>query len=199
MGLRNVLRPLAERRRRTGCALAASMAAATLVVGPWPAPIPGQASAQASAACPSRVGVATPQRQVIDALAESCSAAQYAKLFRTATLGVLPVDQVMDGQARPLRGPDRAVSSTIGGLWSGKSFHRRWLLNRVAGTEAGRAEVFTAASVLDGRPAIRLDYRRSVLSGMHDEIRELPNGVYIGYGFVQNRPVVAFWLWPADR
>ncbi|WP_341268288.1 hypothetical protein [Gordonia malaquae] len=164
-----------------GCAAALALVAA-------PAP------ADAAPRCPSTVTAATSKAATVSALRNTCSQAGVDHLFRTAQAGALPVG-VYNGQARPIGGPNSGASSAIGGVWAGKHFYRGWLTNRVLGGEALPANVYYGRSALDGKRVIRIDYARSGLGGLHDEIRRLGNGVYLGYGFDGPRRIVTFWVW----
>jgi hypothetical protein len=68
-------------------------------------------------------------------------------------------------------------------VWQGKIFREDGtMINRVFG--AGRAipaDVFVGESLLDGQPALILDYSRSRLwPEVRDEIREVSPGLYLG-------------------
>lgn len=101
----------------------------------------------------------------------------------------------MKGQTRPVGGPSNAASSTASAIWSGKTFHQGWLTNRAFGGEILPADVYYAPSAVDGKRVIRIDYRRSGVPFAQDELRRLPNGVYLGYGFLGNTKAVDFWVW----
>lgn len=152
------------------------------------------APADAAPRCPSAVTAQTPRSATVAALRDTCSQGQFDRLFRSAEAGRLPLG-VMNGQARPVGPPNTAASNAIAAVWGGKTFHRGWLNNRALGGEIVPADVFYARSSVDGRRAIRIDYRRSGLPAAHDEIRRLPNGVYLGYGFLNGGRAVDFWLW----
>ncbi|GEE01711.1 hypothetical protein nbrc107696_21570 [Gordonia spumicola] len=130
----------------------------------------------------------------VSALRTTCSQASIDRLFRTTDAGPIPMG-VYRGQARPMGGPNTGASSAIGSVWAGKHFYRGWLTNRVFGGEALPANVYYGRSAIDGRRVIRIDYARSGLGGLHDEIRRLGNGVYLGYGFDGPRRIVTFWVW----
>ncbi|QRY64775.1 hypothetical protein JVX90_17550 [Gordonia sp. PDNC005] len=161
-----------------GCAATAALVA-----------VPAQADA--APRCPTTVIAATSKAATVSALRNTCSQAGVDRLFRAAQAGALPVG-VYNGQARPIGGPNNGASSAIGGVWAGKHFYRGWLTNRVLGGEALPANVYYGRSAVDGKRVIRIDYARS---GLHDEIRRLGNGVYLGYGFDGPRRIITFWVW----
>jgi hypothetical protein len=74
-----------------------------------------------------------------------------------------------------------------GAVWKGKTFHgdgtftNHWL----GGIQAVSTGTGYGASVIDGRPAVVMRYRRSqpVFGGDYDEMRELTPGVWLGRRF----------------
>lgn len=164
------------------CALTIGIASAA--VGP----------ASAAPRCPAAVTASTSVASTVSALRNSCSQAGIDRLFRTAPAGAMPLG-VYRGQARPMGGPNNGASSAVSTVWAGKHFYRGWLTNRVFGGEALPASTYYGRSALDGRPVVRIDYARSGLGFAHDELRRLPNGVYLGYGFIGASRQVSFWVW----
>jgi hypothetical protein len=84
--------------------------------------------------------------------------------------------------------------------WRGKVFYpeRRALLNRVGplGILIARAEVYRAASLVDGREAIILDYSVSSLPfrAIRDEMREVGPGLYLGVVYWVGSKTINFGL-----
>ena len=173
--------------RKSLALLGAGLMSAALAVA-----VPG--AAEAAPVCPATVSPTASKAATAAALRDSCSQAGIDRLFRTAEAGALPVG-VYRGQTRPIGGPNNAASSAAGAIWSGKHFYRGWLTNRVLGGEALPANVYYGRSSLDGKRVVRIDYARSGLGFAHDELRRLPNGVYVGYGFVGGGRQVSFWVW----
>lgn len=170
--------------------LAGALTAVALGAGALVAPTP----AAAAPACPVNPTTRMAPRAIAAALRDSCTQTQFDRLFARAEAGPLPRGE-MHGQARPVGAPDPAASAAIAAIWSGKTFHRGWLTNRAAGGQILPADVYYAPSTIDGRAVIRIDYRRSGLPFAHDELRRLPNGVYVGYGFLGGAKAVDFWVW----
>ncbi|GAC57824.1 hypothetical protein GOHSU_25_00590 [Gordonia hirsuta DSM 44140 = NBRC 16056] len=170
--------------------LAGALTAVALGAGALVAPSP----AAAAPACPVNPTTRVAPRAIAAALRDSCTQAQFDRLFSRADAGPIPRG-ALHGQARPVGAPDAAASAAIAAIWSGKTFHRGWLANRALGGQILPADVYYARSVIDGRRVIRIDYRRSGLPFAHDELRRLPNGVYLGYGFLGATKAVDFWVW----
>lgn len=152
------------------------------------------APAEAAPPCPRAFITKIAPIVTVDALRESCTQAQFDALFARGEAGPIPRG-VYNGQARLLGSPDPGFTAAVSGIWSGKIFHNGWLVNRTIAGDIVPADVYTAPSVADGRPVIRIDYRRSGLPVGHDELRRLPNGVYLGYGFLGTTKAGNFWLW----
>lgn len=174
--------------------IAGALAAVTMTAGTLFGVASGAGTANAAPACPTDFRPRIAPITTVMALRDSCSQAQFDRLFRTAEAGSMPLG-VMNGQTRPVGPPNDAASSAASAVWAGKTFHRGWLTNRAFGGEILPADVYYAPSVVDGKRAIRIDYRRSGLPFAHDELRRLPNGVYLGYGFLNNSKSVDFWVW----
>lgn len=133
----------------------------------------------------------------VNALKYGCSQGQFDTLFGNAPAGQVPRNVVMNGGVRPIGGADPGASNAAAGLWQGKHFYNGWLNNRILGGEGIAANVYQGLSVRDGKPVVRIDYSRSGIPFAHDELRQLPSGVYLGYGFLGNDAVVDFWVYPA--
>ena len=109
-------------------------------------------------------------------------------LFANAPAGDIPVGTGR-GQALMVTGtfaarPLLAIARLL--AWHGKEFDApsHTLRNLISpfGFKAITADVYAAASLLDGRPCIVLDYSKtSRLAGwVRDEIREIAPGLYVG-------------------
>jgi hypothetical protein len=77
-------------------------------------------------------------------------------------------------------------------VWQGKIFRDDGtMINRVFG--AGRAipaDVYLGESLLDGQPALILDYSRSKLwPDVRDEVREVSPGLYLGIMYKGQRQI----------
>ncbi|MFW0788187.1 hypothetical protein [Gordonia sp. CPCC 205333] len=152
------------------------------------------ASAMAAPRCPTpdtRMSVASS----VVALRDSCSQGQFDALFARLKVAPLPKNVPLRGMARPIGPSNAGATAAMHSIWSGKNFHRGWLTNQLFGGDLLPASVFYARSILDGRAVMRIDYARSGLGFGHDEMRRLPNGVWIGYGFLNNARQVNFWMW----
>jgi hypothetical protein len=101
----------------------------------------------------------------------------------------------------------RAVASTAAFPWGGKSFRgdgdRGTGLNRVH--LFGRHQLFPFAtrirpSVLDGKPCVTLDYdlpdNPGVIRAIHDEVREVDPGLFLGPAMWKSRggPKLVLWF-----
>ena len=115
-------------------------------------------------------------------------AARLLDLFRGGTAAA-PPDGPAEGLMLLLPGTKlaRPLAAAIRGLvWQGKTFDAAGgrLINRVLpfGLRAVPARIHRAASRLDGRPCLVLDYRRSswIAWPLRDEIRELAPGLWLG-------------------
>ncbi|MFT4127474.1 MAG: hypothetical protein QM662_14745 [Gordonia sp. (in: high G+C Gram-positive bacteria)] len=158
----------------------------------------GSGPAVAAPACPNphqRTVAAEPVSRTVTALRQTCTQAQFDALFRRLPAGALPKNVVMNGQVRPIGAPNPAATAAASSIWAGKHFYNGWLTNRVLGGESISAAVRYGRSVIDGKPVVRIDYARSGAPFGHDELRALPNGVYLGYGFLDNTRQVDFWVW----
>lgn len=97
----------------------------------------------------------------------------------TAPAGFAPGRAIKNPGSRRTERNSRAT----GLVWKGKIFRPDGtMINRLAGgLEAIPADVYLGESLLDGRPALILDYSRSRLwPDVRDEIREVAPGLYLG-------------------
>lgn len=133
----------------------------------------------------------------VNALKYGCNQVQFDALFANATAGPVPQNVVMNGGVRPVGGANPDASNVAAALWQGKHFYNGWLNNRVLGGESVAADVYYGLSARDGKPVVRIDYARAGIPFAHDELRRLPNGVYLGYGYLGNDAYVDFWVYPA--
>ncbi|MFT4088951.1 MAG: hypothetical protein QM658_17700, partial [Gordonia sp. (in: high G+C Gram-positive bacteria)] len=147
-----------------------------------------------AAVCPSSATTTMSRTATAQALRDTCTQVQFDHLFRTAHAGPMPLG-AMHGHVRPVGPPNDAASAAASSIWIGKTFHRGWLTNRAFGGEILPADVFYAPSTVDGKTVIRIDYRRSGVPVGHDELRRLSNGLYLGYGFLNDGKAVDFWVW----
>ncbi|MDY6809757.1 MAG: hypothetical protein SW127_12170 [Actinomycetota bacterium] len=151
--------------------------------------------ASAAPACPTNLDTRIAVSATVNALRDSCTQQQFDALFGRLAAGPLPTNVVMNGQTRPVGPPNQAAGAAAAAVWSGKHFYNGWLNNRVLGGEAVAANVHYGLSVIDKMPVVWIDYSRAGLPFAHDELRRMPNGVYVGYGFLGEVPMVDFWVW----
>ncbi len=109
----------------------------------------------------------------------------------------------------PLRGLVRRLAARPGFVWEGKSFHAAAPgagegINRVQLAGLGRQRLFPfgtllGASLLDGRPAVILDYDRpenpAWIRRIHDEVREVAPGLWLGPAMVKGASGATLALW----
>ena len=127
---------------------------------------------------------------------------ELAEAFRGATPGEVPSGRgdgtMLIGFGGPVARVVAAVTRLL--LWKGKIVHPggAGLRNLVSplGVPAVEAQIHRAASWLDGRECIVLDYSTTSLlaSKIRDEIREVGPGVYLGLAFWGRRHVIDFAL-----
>ena len=128
--------------------------------------------------------------------------AQLDRLFRASPAGPIPQG---DTVGTALIAPGTALSPILARLirvwlWQGKVFDpvAGTLRNKITlfGIRAIVANVYKAASWVDGRECIVLDYSQSALlvRGIRDEIREVAPGQYLGVVFVGRVKVLHFAL-----
>lgn len=123
-------------------------------------------------------------------------------LFRNGSVGTLPNGQA-DGKA--ILAPGTKFTHEIAAIvnifaWQGKTFDAEHgtLTNRISafGVNAIVAQVYTGASLFDGKECIVLDYSKTSLLAKHvrDEIREIGPGLYIGLVYWDGRKNIHFSL-----
>lgn len=116
----------------------------------------------------------------VDSLRFRCSGDQEVAIYRASSRGSVPTG-VKNGWVSQTS----FVSGIAPGLWFGKTFYTGpdggFLLNRTAIGDQFQANVYTAPSRVDGRPAWALDYLPSPTPPLYDEIREITPGVWFGY------------------
>ncbi|GAB93893.1 hypothetical protein [Gordonia rhizosphera] len=157
--------------------------------------VAGVGAARAAPVCPTNLNAPVAVSETVAALGETCTQAQFDSLFGRLPAGPLPTNVVMNGQTRPVGAPNPTAMAAAAAVWSGKHFYDGWLNNRVLGGEGVAANVRYGLSAIDRKPVVWIDYSRSGLPFAHDELRRMPNGVYLGYGFLNNVPQVDFWVW----
>ena len=138
----------------------------------------------------------------------SMSRQQLDDLYRSSPAGPVP-----NGRARGLAivAPGTPYSKTIAEAikllgWQGKTFDasRGVLLNRISPfhINAIAAKVYPAASLLDGKECIVLDYSRTstLAHWIRDEIRNVAPGLYLGFAYWNSVRLIGFSLdFSADR
>jgi hypothetical protein len=126
---------------------------------------------------------------------------QLDALFRKSPVGPTPTG-VADGTVIAGAGTPatRVLAPLLGLAWRGKVFYptKHDLLNRIGpiGLHLVRAKVYRAPSLIDGKPAIILDYSKSSLlaHSIRDEIREVAPGLYLGIVYVRGMKTINFAL-----
>jgi hypothetical protein len=122
--------------------------------------------------------------------------------FRTSDAGRVPQGPVVGAMmalpgtplARPIARLVRALA------WQGKVFEpeRGEVVNRILAfrIKAVRARVYRAASWLDGRPCIVLDYAPTSLlaAAVRDELREIEPGLWLGLAYLGRTRILRFAL-----
>ena len=114
------------------------------------------------------------------------------------------------GLRGPVAGALRRFAASESFVWDGKTFHSEGKqsgrgINRIAlGSVLGRQDLFPfttsiGPSVVDGRDAIILDYDHPenppYIRKIHDEIREVSPGVYLGPAMWKRASTPATVLW----
>ena len=123
------------------------------------------------------------------------SRAALEELYRSAPAGAIP-----RGTGRgtailvPGRGAGRLLARLVSvGAWQGKVFDDdgKHLVNLISPLHrrAIRADVYEGDSWLDNGPCIVIDYSRTsrLARWVHDEIREVAPGVFLGLVYVRRR------------
>jgi hypothetical protein len=125
----------------------------------------------------------------------SISSAALDELYRVAPAGPIPRGL---GSGTAIVLPGRTLGRWIArfvrlAAWQGKHFDAdgRQLVNSISPfrARAVRAAVYEDASRLDGRPSISIDYSKTswVARWVHDEIREIEPGRYLGLVYLRRR------------
>lgn len=74
-------------------------------------------------------------------------------------------------------------------VWAGKSFdsEKQVLSNRILGIHLIRGKLRKAKSLLDGKPALVIDYRgtSTVAGNVIDELRKVGKGIFLGRAYRQ--------------
>jgi hypothetical protein len=114
-------------------------------------------------------------------------------LFAAAPTAVAAPSGYLPGRAIKNPGSRRtAANSRITHLvWQGKYFHDDGTMtNRLFGFARGiPADVYVGESRFDGRPALIFNYSRSRLwPAVHDEVREVSPGLYLGIMYKHGVP-----------
>ena len=116
---------------------------------------------------------------------QAMSDAQLEALYRSSPAAAMPAGRVR-GTAllrtgTPLARPMSAGSRLV---WQGKMFHpeESAAVNRFFGLPVVRAQVYSRPSLLDGQPALVLDYGQTslVYQPYRDEIRQVAPGLLLG-------------------
>ncbi len=138
-------------------------------------------------------------RATVTALRDICSPEQQDRIFMDSAQGAVPSGITNGWVARP-----PVVEAMAPPFWIGKNFYTGpdggRLMNRItgAGIEGFPANVYTAPSLIDGRPMWALDYQPSITPQIWDEIREVTPNVWFGYswwrGALQTTPLLTFVL-----
>lgn len=122
--------------------------------------------------------------------------------FRIGTPGPIPAGK---SRGTAIIFPGSAITGMLAALaralfWKGKVFSPKTgdLKNRLGpfGVRGIRAKVYKDQSWFDKRPAIILDYSKTSLVArkIHDEIRQVAPGVYLGQVFWGKRRIALFSL-----
>ena len=123
------------------------------------------------------------------------SGAELQDLYRSAPAGAIPRGT---GRGTAILVPGRAAGRVLArlvrvGAWQGKVFDDdgKHLVNLISPLHrrAIRAEVYEGGSWLDNGPCIVIDYSRTsrIARWVHDEIREVAPGVFLGLVYVRRR------------
>lgn len=85
-------------------------------------------------------------------------------------------------------------SAPANAIWFGKDFTGNSVINDTVVGRIVPADVYRANSVVNGRPVIVVDYARSGLPGVRDELTSDGHGGYNGVGIAGNTPALTFVL-----
>jgi len=116
------------------------------------------------------------------------SPCELEQLYAQGCLAPIPPGKIR-GQALLNPGTKLAVPASRASrlVWQGKIFNTDGCtaVNRFFGLRAIKANVYTAESWRDGRPALILDYSQTSLlyAPYRDEIRQIAPGLYLGLMF----------------
>jgi hypothetical protein len=170
-------------------------------------------ASQTSTAAPFRA-----PRHDLDTLAD-LSSAELESLYRAATVSssMRAADGALVGRMLAVRGlpepiaaPIRRWAASASFLWAGKTFEAASDThgvghNRVfGGGVLGRQNLFPfetafGASAIDGKPTLVLDYDLAVNPGyirhVHDEIREVSPGMFMGPAMWKSGAAKTLLLW----
>lgn len=133
----------------------------------------------------------------VDSLRFRCTAVQLDHIYLASARGAVPMGARDGWVVNPP--PLVAVAPA---LWYGKTFTTGpdggWLINRTVLGDIQRADVYSTASVADGKPTWALNYAPSLTPPLYDEIREVAPGVWFGYslwrGSLQTPLLLRFML-----
>lgn len=114
----------------------------------------------------------------VDALRFRCGPGQYDAIFHSVGPGAVPMGVKNGWVVSP-----PAWAAIAPPFWIGKHFYPGYVRNRLtgAGLEGVQGSVYIGSSYADGGPAWYIDYAGSVAFFVHDEIREVTPGVYLGF------------------
>lgn len=158
----------------------------------------------ASAAWAEEVPEAGPGAPVTAETLMRMDAAALEALYLAAEPGPIPDGEAVGvANSNPGTGWGNFSSGFFGALWQGKKFNRAdgTLTNRTSVGTTGSAKVYLAASRLDGKPAIIIDYAKSdnlLARGVRDEVRMIAPGLYLGIAYIKFPPLVGSlkkWLY----
>ena len=173
---------------------------------------------QTPAITPSTPSIAARNSLTLDALA-AMSLDELDALYRTATVSksMHAADGALVGRMLTVRGVTgpfasrlRKFAASRAFVWEGKSFQadsdtRGTGINRVSIPKAlGRQNLFPFAtsfgpSAIDGKPTLILDYALDVnpsyIQSIHDEIREVAPGLFLGPAMWKRGEEKSLLLW----
>jgi hypothetical protein len=152
------------------------------------ATMPGITSPQSPGACgtPAPCGASLTMKQLI-----RMSPCELEQLYAQGVMAPIPAGKIR-GQALLNPGTKLAVPTSRGSrlVWQGKIFNAdgQTAVNRFFGVRLIKANVYSAESWRDGRPALILDYSQTSLlyAPYRDEIRQIAPGLFLGLMFDRN-------------
>ena len=153
------------------CALIVGIVAACLVV-------PGNAAADPVDFGGGCVLYTDNPAATVDALRFRCNADQYNVIYGSSGPGAEPLGPKNGWVLNP-----PVYAAITPGIWMGKTFYPGYLRNRMTGAqlEAFHGAVYIGPSYADGRPTWFVDYAWTLTGFLHDEVREVTPGVYLGF------------------